>query len=102
MELEHTGGPEVPAGTNLTLASGGFGGGLTPTNVTLPESLSPSDSLYVYATGNPTNPTVGVSVNDEPSPSDAINLSQYSPQVSGTLGEVRFVIGVPDDEDDDA
>ena len=101
MELEHTGGPEVPAGTNLTLASGSFGSGLAPTNVTLPESLSSGDSLYVHATGNATTPTVDVSVNDEPAPSDAINLSRYSPQVSGTLGEVRFVIGVPDDEDED-
>jgi hypothetical protein len=104
MELSHTGGPEIPAGTNLTLASGdfggGFGGSLAPTNVTLPESVSSGDSLYVYATGDATTPTVDVSVNDEPSPANAINLSQYSPQVSGTLGEVRFVIGVPDEEDD--
>ena len=101
MELTHTGGREVPAGTNLTLASGGFGGGLAPTNVTLPQSVSEGDSVYVYATGEPFNPTVEVSVNDEPSPTGALNLSQYSPQVSGTLGEVRFVIGVPDDEDEE-
>ncbi len=101
MELAHTGGPEVPADTTLTLASGGFGGGLAPTNVTLPESVSEGDSVYVYATGEPFNPTVEVSVNDEPSPTGALNLSQYSPQVSGTLGEVRFAIGVPDDEDEE-
>jgi hypothetical protein len=101
MELAHTGGPEVPAGTTLTLESGGFGGGLLPTNVTLPEPVSEGDSVYVYATGSAMDPTVEVSVNDEPSPSDALNLSQFSPQVSGTLGEVRFVIGVPDDGDGD-
>jgi len=100
MELAHTGGPTVPGGTNLTLASGGFGGGLVPTNVTLPESVDSGDSVYVYATGNTTNPTVEVSVNDEPSPSEAINLSRYTPQVSGTLGEVRFVIGVPEEDGD--
>ncbi len=100
MELAHTGGPEVPVGTNLTVASGGFGGGLAPTNVTLPESVSEGDSVYVYATGSAFNPTVEVRVNDEPSPTDALNLSQYSPQVSGTLGEVRFAIGVPDEEEE--
>jgi hypothetical protein len=101
MELAHTGGPEVPAGATLTLESGGFGGGLLPTNVTLPEPVSAGDSVYVYATGSAMDPTVEVSVNDEPSPSDALNLSQFSPQVSGTLDEVRFVIGVPDDGDGD-
>jgi hypothetical protein len=97
MELAHTGGSEVPAGTTLTLASGGFGGGLFPTNVTLSESVGSGDSLYVYATGDSTNPTVEVSVNNEPTPTNALNLSEYTPQVSGTLGEVRFVIGVPDE-----
>ncbi|MFB6228842.1 MAG: hypothetical protein ABEH88_09835 [Halobacteriales archaeon] len=96
MELAHTGGPEIPAGTNLTLSSGT----LAPTNVTLPESVSSGDSVYVYAIGDVVNPTVEVSVNDPPSPSDAIDLSQYSPQVSGTLGEVRFVIGVPSEDGD--
>jgi hypothetical protein len=102
MELSHAGGPEIPADTTLTLASGGFGGGLTPTNVTLPESVSEGDSVYVYATGNATDPGVEVSVNDEPAPDDAIDLTELSPQVSGTLDEVRFVIGVPDEESDSA
>jgi hypothetical protein len=102
LELAHTGGPDVPADTTLTLASGGFGGGLTPTNVTLPESVSEGDSVYVYVTGSATNPTVEVSVNDEPTSQEAIDLSQLSPQVSGTLGEVRFVIGVPDQNQDGA
>ncbi|MFB6227138.1 MAG: hypothetical protein ABEH88_00885 [Halobacteriales archaeon] len=101
MELAHTGGPEIPAGANLTLRSGGFGVGLATANVTLPESVSPGDSVYVHATGEASNPTVEVSVNDPPSPTDALNLSQYSPQVSGTLGEVRFVIGVPEDDEGD-
>jgi hypothetical protein len=102
LELAHTGGPEIPAGTTLTLESGSFGGGLAPTNATLPESVSEGDSVYVYATGNATDPGVEVSVNDEPAPDDAIDLTQFSPQVSGTLDEVRFVIGVPDEENDSA
>jgi len=99
MALSHTGGPEVPAGTTLTLASGGFGGGIAPTNVTLPTSLGAGDSVYLYATGSLRDPTVEVSA-EVPSPGDALNLSRASPQVSGTLGEVEFVIGVPDQDDD--
>jgi len=99
MKLSHTGGPEIPANTTLTLSSGGFGGGITPTNVTLPTSLAPGDSVYVYATDSLRDPTVEVSV-DEPSPTDALNLSEASPQVSGVLGDVRFVIGIPDRGDD--
>jgi len=102
LELSHTGGPEIPADTTLTLESGGLGGGLPPSNATLPESVSSGDTVYVYATGSTSDPSVEVSVNEEPSTSDAIDLSQFSPQVSGTLGEVRFAIGVPDDGEEEA
>ena len=94
LALTHAGGATIPAGTTLTLQQGGF---LTRTlgNVTLPDAVSGGDTVYLHATGTPANTTVEVTVGGEPAPSDPVDLSQLSPQVSGTLDDVRFVVGVP-------
>jgi len=96
LELTNAGGVTVPANTTLSVQQGGLAPRLLG-GVTLPEPVAPGESIYLYATGTPSEPTVEVALT-EPSPADAVNLSRLSPQVSGTLGNVDFVIGVPEND----
>ncbi|MFB6295259.1 MAG: hypothetical protein ABEH66_00235 [Halobacteriales archaeon] len=100
-ELTHAGGATLPAGSNLSLETGAFGGGLTFGNVSLGTPVSPGDTVYLYATGSLANATAHASVNEQPDlPSGALNLSERSDvQVSGTLEDLRFVIGTPTEDD---
>jgi len=100
-ELTHAGGATLPAGSNVSLETGAFGGGLTLGNVTLGTPVSSGDTVYLYATGSLANATAHASVNERPDlPSGALNLSERSDvQVSGTLEDVRFVIGTPSEDD---
>ena len=102
LELEHVGGPAIPAGTTLELAFGDLREDLAPSNATLAEPVSTGDTVSVYAPGNLLSPGVEVSVNGGAAPDDAMDLSQFDTQVSGTVGDVRFVVGVPDDDSDDS
>jgi len=98
LELAHTGGPELPAGTTLTIDFGELRAGLPPSNATLEEPVFPGDSVSVYATGTVLDPAVEVRADSAPAPVGAMNLSRWNTQASGTVGDVRFVIGVPQDD----
>jgi hypothetical protein len=86
LELQHTGGEAIPAGTTLTVNSG-----LVPVgNVTVEQEVQPGDSFYVYKTGQGTAQTPEVVVGQQPSLPD--NATAFSGQavVAKPTGAARF------------
>lgn len=88
--VEHTGGPTIEAGTNLTV-----GGGFRPIgNVSADQPISDGDTLYVYATGEDFDRTPALSVNERPTlPENATAFSGQT-QLSGSQGDYEFAAGV--------
>ena len=88
--VEHTGGPTIEAGTNLTVG-GGF---RSVGNVSADRPISEGDTLYVYATGEDFDRTPVLSVNERPTlPENATAFSGRT-QLSGSQGDYEFEAGV--------
>lgn len=88
--VEHTGGPTVEAGTNLTVG-GGF---RSIGNVSADRDIAEGDTLYVYATGEDFDRTPVLSVNERPTlPKNATAFSGRT-QLSGSQGDYEFAAGV--------
>ncbi|MFT4891989.1 MAG: hypothetical protein ACI9YT_002928 [Halobacteriales archaeon] len=89
--VEYSSGSTIPEGTEITIKSGYSALG----TATLPESVEPGETMYVYATGGPNqNTTVHVSVGSEPDvPSNAMQLEGNRIVLSATFGDVQFSIG---------
>jgi len=86
LAYEYAGDRPLPAGSNLTVGSGGFGSAAS-TNVTLSESVSPGETVYVYRTGSGADVSYAASVGQRPTlPDDATAFS----------GEVTITVRVGD------
>jgi hypothetical protein len=84
--VEHTGGPTIEPGTNLTV-----GGQFTSLgNVSADQPISEGDTLYVYATGEGLDRTPRLSVNERPELPE--NATAFTGQigVSGQQGKLQF------------
>ncbi|WP_436931021.1 DUF7537 family lipoprotein [Halosimplex halobium] len=84
--VEHTGGPTIEPGTNLTV-----GGQFTSLgNVSADQPISEGDTLYVYATGEGFDRTPRLSVNERPELPE--NATAFSGQigVTGRQGDLQF------------
>jgi len=83
--LDHTNGPALDAGTNVTFSSF-FGPG---TNVTLDQQVGEGDTIYVYKTGSGTDVSYEASVNSRPSlPDDA---TAFSGTVIASTAQGKYV-----------
>ncbi|WP_164471761.1 DUF7537 family lipoprotein [Halosimplex salinum] len=88
--VEHTGGPTIEAGTNLTV-----GGGFSSIgNVSADQPITEGDTLYVHATGESFDRTPHLSVNERPTLPE--NVTAFSGQIglSGTQGNTQFEAAV--------
>ncbi|WP_436926525.1 DUF7537 family lipoprotein [Halosimplex amylolyticum] len=88
--VEHTGGPTIEAGTNLTVG-GGFS---SMGNVSSDQPIGEGDTLYVYATGESFDRTPHLSVNERPTLPE--NATAFSGQIGirGSQGDVEFAAAV--------
>ncbi|MFC7194960.1 hypothetical protein ACFQL4_10335 [Halosimplex aquaticum] len=88
--VEHTGGPTIEAGTNLTV-----GGGFSSLgNVSADQPIAEGDTLYVYATGEGLDRTPHLSVNERPTLPE--NATAFSGRIGirGSQGDATFQAGV--------
>ncbi|MFB6141426.1 MAG: hypothetical protein ABEJ26_13445 [Halosimplex sp.] len=84
--VEHTGGPTIGAGTNLTV-----GGGFTSIgNVSADRPIAPGDTLYVYATGEGRDRTPHLAVNERPTLPESATAFSGQIGLSGTQGRFKF------------
>jgi hypothetical protein len=88
--VEHTGGPTIEAGTNLTVGGGFRSAG----NVSADQPVSEGDTLYVYATGEGLERTPALSVNERPTLPENATAFSAPTQLSGSQGDYEFAAGV--------
>jgi len=88
--VEHTGGPTIEAGTNLTVGGGFRSAG----NVSADQPISEGDTLYVYATGEGLERTPALSVNERPTLPENATAFSAPTQLSGSQGDYEFAAGV--------
>ena len=86
LALDHTGGPAVESGTDLTVTAGGERLG----TVALPSAVEPGEAVYVYRTGDG---SLEVSVGERPTIPDDATAFTGDVLVTGTQGRVTFRAG---------
>jgi len=87
LAFDHTGGPTIESGTDLSVIADGEGVG----NVTLPTAVEEGDTVYVHRTGDG---SLAVSVNDRPTVPDSATAFEGQVLVTGSQGVVTFRTGV--------
>jgi hypothetical protein len=87
LAVDHTGGPAVDAGTELSVTADGDPVG----NVTLPTSVETGDTVYVHRT---VGEGLAVSVNDRPTVPDGVTAFSGQVLVTGSQGQITFRAGV--------
>ncbi|MCT9095726.1 hypothetical protein [Haloarchaeobius sp. HME9146] len=92
---KNTGDDALAAGTNVTLSlySQELG------NVTVPESVDPGETMYLYVVGSTYDGELRVAVGDRPTlPEDAAAFAVVDPFVKVEQGSITASFGIPDNE----
>jgi len=88
--VEHTGGPAIEAGTNLSVG-GQFS---TLGNVSADQPISAGDTLYVYATGEGFDRNLTLSVNERPTLPESATAFSGQIGITGRQGDLQFAAAV--------
>jgi len=100
LAYEYTGDQSLEAGTTLAIGTGTSGFDVeTAANVTLEQSVTPGETVYVYRTGDGEDATYTAAVGERPSvPDDAVAFSEVV-TVTVRIGDTELEAGASTRDD---